>query len=299
MSNDLFPPPRRIPLNIKAKCLFRGLRYQISWLFLAFAFVFFLVFAFDYSSILFSSSEIETTSGTLIHSEKTIFSTATFSLQSGFLHDRGERIYKYSYRYKARGESYKGSSVGIDKQVDKEVPQVVEYLENKPSISRIQGMSPGLHLRGGITSIVLILVIILVAFSAVYSMTWKRIRLYRLLKDGLTAIGAVKSKHLLSRSSGREWYEVVYEFVVNGSCYQIKNRPYYTERIEIGVQRTLLYDRKKPHKAALLDNIPCAIIVDESGQIRSGSILSTVTVSLIPIASMIFMITLVYFEFFK
>lgn len=299
MLNKLSPPPRSVPLNIKTKCLFSGLKYQISFLFLGFATVFFLVFAFDYSSILFSVSEIKTTSGTLIHKEKTIFNTRTFNSGSGLPTGRGEKIYKHLYTYSVTGKFYKASSFGINMSIDKKIPLVVEYLTNNPSISRIQGMSPGVHLSGGLTPIALIIAIILIAFWTVYSMTYKRILLNRLLKDGLTAIGTVKTKKLLSRSSRSEWHEVAYEFIVEGRYYQIKDRPYYTERIEIGEQRTLLYDQKRPHKAVLVDNIPCSIVLDETGQFRSDSIFSAVTVSLIPIASIILMMISVYYEFMK
>ena len=298
MSNELLAPPRRIPINLTAKCLFAGIRYQISFLILGFATVFFLVFAFDYSSILFSVSEIKTINGTLTHKEKTIFNTRTFNAGSGLPTRKGEDIYKYLYRYSVAGKSYKASSYSINMSIDKKNPLFVEYLTNTPSISRIQGMSPGIHLSGGLTSFAFVIAIILIAFSTVYSMTYKRARLNRLLKDGLTATGTVKTKKLLAQSSGRKWHEVVYEFIVDGRCYQIKDRPYYTERIEIGEQRTLLYDQKNPHKAALIDNLPFSIVLDGSGQIRPGSLLSTVTVLLIPIASTILMVISIYFEFF-
>jgi Protein of unknown function (DUF3592) len=297
MTNELLSPPRRMPLNVKAKCIFMGSRYQISFLFLGVSTVFFLVFAFDYPSVLFYKSTVETTTGTLVDKKKTVFSTGRINF--GGLTRPGENIYKYFYIYRVMGKSYEASSVGIDRQVDKQTTLVVEYLKNRPSISRIQGMSPGLHLSGRVTPLVIIIVIILIAFSAVYSMTRKRVYLYRLLRIGQTAIGTVKTKNILSRSSGREWYEVVYEFVVEGCAYQVIDRPYYTEQIEIGEQRTLLYDPKNPHKAALLDNIPCSIVLDESGQISSGSLLSTITISLIPIASTTLMIVSLYFEFSK
>ncbi len=299
MSNELLPPPRRIPFNLTAKCLFAGIRYQISFLILGFATVFLLVFAFDYSSMLFSVSEIKTTNGTLTHKEKTIFNTRTFNAGSGLPTRRGETIYKYLYTYSVGDKSYKASSFGINMSIDKTIPLVVEYLANTPRTSRIQGMSPGIHLSGGLTPIALIMAIILIAFSTVYSMTYKRVRLNRLIKDGLTVTGTVKTKKLLTQSSGIKWHEVVYEFNVDGRCYQIKDRPYYTERIEIGEHRTLLYDQKKPHKAALIDDLPCSMTLDESGQIRSGSLLSTVTVSIIPIASTILMLISIYFEFFR
>lgn len=299
MLNKLSPPPRKVPLNIITKCLFSGMKYQVSFLFLGFATIFFLVFAFDYSSILFSVREIKTTSGTLIHKEKTIFNTRTFNAGSGLPSSRGEKIYKYLYTYSVAGKSYKDSSFGINMLIDKKIPLVVEFLTNTPSISRIQGMSPGVHLSGGLTPIALIIVIILIAFSTVYSMTYKRVGLIRLLKDGLTTIGTVKTKKLLSQNSMRKWYEAVYEFIVDGRCYQIKDRPYYTEQIEIGEQRTLLYDRKRPHKAALIDNIPCSIALNEIGQFRAENIYSAVIVSLIPIASVILIIISIYYEFIK
>jgi len=295
MSNELLPPPRRIPFSVKAKCLFTGFRYQISVLFLAFAIAFFLVFAFDYPSLLFYKGAIETTTGTLVDKQKTIFSTGRINFGSAMVRP-GQPIYKYFYVYSLKGKSYKASSVAIDRPIDKETPLVVEYLKERPSISRIQGMSPGRHLTGGVTSIVVIIVIILIAFLAVYSMTAKRIRLIHLLKNGLTATGTVKSKNLLSRSSGREWYEVTYEFTVDGNRYQVKDRPYYTERVEIGERRTLLYDREKPHKAALLDNIPCSIVFDESGRIMSDSPRSTIITLLIPVASITLIMLSIYFE---
>jgi len=297
MSNELLSPPRRIPFTIKVKCLFTGIRYQISFLILGILTVFFLVFAFDYSSILFYEGTIETTTGTVVDKKKTRFSTGRINF-GGALRP-GERIYKYFYIYKVMGKSHESSSIGIDRQINKQTTLVVEYLKNSPSISRIQGMSPGLHLSGRVTPIVVMIVIILIAFSVVYSMTHKRVRLYRLLKIGRTATGAVKTKKILSRSSGKEWYEIVYEFVVDGCVYQVIDRPYYTERIEMGDQRTVLYDQNNPHKAALLDDIPCSIALDESGQISSGSLLSTATISLIPIASIILIIVSIYFEFSK
>ncbi len=295
MLNELPPPPRKIPSDIKAKCLFSGFRYQVSFLFLAFSIVFFLVFAFDYPSLLFYTGSVETTTGTLVDKKKTMFSTGHINFGSGLARP-GQPIYKYAYLYSIMGKPYKASSVAIDRPIDKKTPLVVEYLKNRPSVSRIKGMSPGHHLSGGLAPIALISVIILIALSAVYSMTGKRVRLYRLLKSGLTTTGTVKSKKLLSRSSGKEWYEVVYDFMVNEHHYQVKDMPYYTDRVEIGEQRTLLYDRKNPHKAALLDNLPCSITLGESGQIMSGSLLSTVTNSLIPVTSMIFIIISIYLE---
>ena len=159
-------------------------------------------------------------------------------------------------------------------------------------------MSSEIRLGGGVTPLVLILLIILVASLAVISMTLKRIRSYLLLKTGLTAVGTVRAKNLLSRSSGREWYEIVYEFVANQRPYQLKDRPHYTERINEDEQRTILYNRKDPHKATVLDDSALAIILEEAGGPSSGSLLSTAVVLLIPITSMILIAISIYYEFF-
>lgn len=300
MSDKSLPPNRELPFSLKVKCLFAGLRYQISLLLLSLFVVFFLVFAFDYSSIIFSiyKNKIEKTNGTLINKTETIFNTGV----GRPIPILGETIYKYKYKYSVAGKSYKATSLGANSRINKKTEGgsvVVEYIVNNPSISRIKGMSSGLHLSGGLTPIVLIAIIILIIFSTICSMAYKRLRLYRLLKNGLTTTGMMKSKKLLSKTSESEWYEVVYEFMVDNLRYQLKNRPYCTEQIEIGEQRILLYDRDNPHRAALLDDIPCPIILDESNQIIPDSNLSTATVLLIPITSLILIIVSIYFELFR
>lgn len=213
----------------------------------------------------------------------------------------GETIYKYEYKYSVASKSYKAISLDTNRLINKQIEGdfvVVEYLADNPSVSRIKGMTSGLHLSGGITPIAFIAIIILIIFSAVCSMSYKRLRLYLLLKNGIAATGVVKSKKLLSKTSESEWYEVVYEFMVANQRYQLKNRPYCTEQIEIGNQRTILYNRDKPHKAALLDDSPCSIVLDGS-QIRSDSHLSTASVLLIPMISIILIVISIYFELFK
>ncbi len=295
MPDKSFQLNREIPFSLKVNCFLGGLRYQFSLLFLSLFVVFFLVFAFDFSSIIFSFSEnkIEKITGTLINTTETIFNEGVHRPVPIL----GEDIYKYS----VSGKSYKASSLGANRFIKKKLEEnsiVVEYIVNNPSISRIKGMSPGLHLSGGITPIVIIAIIILIIFSIVCSMSYKRFRLYRLLKNGLRTTGTVISKKLLSNTSESQWYEVVYEFMVDNQRYHLKNRPYCTEQIEIGEQQNLLYDRDRPHKAALLDSVPCSIVFDESDQIITDNNLSTVTILLIPITSISLIIISIYFELF-
>lgn len=80
------------------------------------------------------------------------------------------------------------------------------------------------------------------------------------MKNGMGAQATAKEKHLLSRTRhGREWYQVVWEFEAGARRHTFTQRPYYTDPVHVGEQRTVLYDRRSPDKATLLDQ--CALLI--------------------------------------
>lgn len=293
MSN-LSPPPRHVPLGVAVRELFGGLRYQVSWLFFGLVAVFFFGLAFDSSSFLLSQGKIETVFGTLVERQETVLTDSVVG-SSGILHRRGEPIYRYVYRYAAGGVTYQGDSFERKRSLEAGAAVTVEYLSGRPCVSRIQGMSSELHLSGGVTPLVIILIIILIVASSVFSMTRKRLRSHYLMRKGTAVEATAQSKELLSRTRhGREWYQVSWEFEAEGRRHTMQERPYYTDRVAVGERRTVLYDRKNPGKALLLDRVPEFMSRANS---HTVTILSTVRVVLIPLGSAIAILASIYLEF--
>lgn len=290
----LAPPPRHVPLGVAVRQLFGRLRYQVSWLFFGLVAVFFFGLAFDSSSFLLSLGKIETVFGTLVERQETVLTDSVVG-SGGILHRRGGPLYRYVYRYAAGGVTYQGDSFERKKSLEAGAAVNVEYLAGRPCVSRIQGMSSELHLGGGVAPLVIVLVIILIVAFSVFSMTRKRLRSHYLMRTGAVAEATAKSMELLSRTRhGREWYQVSWEFEAEGGRHTMQERPYYTDRVTVGERRTLLYDRKDPGKALLLDRVPVFIGGPSS---HTATILSTVRVVLMPLGSAIAILASIYLEF--
>lgn len=287
------PPPRSLPARVFCKCLFSGAGCQLSWLFLGLGTAFFFAMVFDLTSVYLSLGEVGSTRAEILDQRETFFSTAMIG-PNGLLHRTGEDVHRYSYRFEAGGRAYTGHSYGTRKQVPERGTVDVEYLKTDPSVSRIERLSPELHLGGGFAPVVASLAAIVVAFFAVLTMTIKRLRLCRLLVSGEAVSAMVSSKNLLSRNSGREWYEVVYEYDTPSGTYKLHDRPHYTERIGKGDRRTVLYDRRDPAMASVLENVPVEAF-------RLGSqVMATYgwPAVLVPAASTVLVLLSAYLQFF-
>lgn len=291
---DLTGPPRHITSITTIRGLFGGIRCQVSWFFLGVFSLFFLGFAFDLSSFLLSRLNTEVVSGVLLKKQQT-WLTDTVVGAGGILHRQGEPFYRYIYRYTAEGSVYPGDSYAGSNDLDVGDTVEVEHLEAFPGISRIQGMASEPHLSGGNVPLIIILVMILIALASVISITRRRLRWYFLIKNGVAIEAVAKESQLLSRTHhGREWYQVLWEFMADGRQHTLTQQPYYTERVAMGERRTALYDPKNPNKAMLLDqNTPP---MDESASTPAANTFAAARLLLIPFASALAILVSIYVE---
>jgi hypothetical protein len=277
-------------LIVTIRSLFGGIRYQANWFFLAIFSVFFLGIAFDLSSFLLSRLNTEVVPGVLLEKQQTWLTDA-----GGTLHRHGEPFYRYIYRYTAGGSAYLGDSYAGSNDLNVGESVEVEHLEAFPGISRIQGMASEPHLSGGMAPLIIILVMVLIASASTIAITRRRLRLYRLMKNGVATEAVAKESQLLSRTRhGREWYQMLWEFNANGRRHTLTQRPYYTERVAMGERRTVLYDVQNPNKAALLDRNTS--LMDGSASTPAANAFAAARLLLIPVASALAILASIYLE---
>lgn len=289
--SELPSPPRKIPTSVAIRGLFGGLRYQVSWLMFGFSAVFLLGFAFDVEGFLLDRGEIAHAQGQLLERRETLFTEGMVSA-TGFPTGDRKPVYHYRYHFEVDSMAYEGLSLAPQQPWQVGQAVTVEYLVAHPCISRIRGAAAELGFKEKGPKFI-VLAILLIAAASVASMTRRRLRWYGLMKSGVTEQATATEKQLLSRTRhGREWYQVVWEFEAGGRRYTLTQRPYYTDPVEVGEQRMVLYDRRSPNRA---------IFFDQQGSLNArGDAAATLATSihlvLIPMASLCAIVIAIYLE---
>lgn len=282
----LIPPPRSVPLLVRAQVLFAGISIQAAWLFLAFGGIGFWVFALnaDLTSFWYFRGELETAPGVVIETKDTGFSVGTIRTP----------IYAYSYVFTdPGGTEYRGVSYAPRAYLERGQPIVAEYPKGNPSFSRIVGMRRAvLAPYAG-----LVVVFPLCGLALVLVSLRKGLRAIRLLEQGQLGQGKLKSKVATNAiSSAKVVYRLTFEFLAgDGRTFQAvaeTNRPAV---FEDEPKKPLLYDPSNPADAIMLD----AVVIDEAGNLRAASALGALRVLLLPAATVIGHGVWAYFKFFQ
>jgi|GEM_PF-4775604 len=258
---------------------------------------FFLVFVLDVTSLRYFRGEVRQAQGVITKVDATVFSTATFTPGTGMLHDRGREICQYRYHYEAGGAPHPGESYGLEGEAKAGDSVVVEYSPNQPSVSRIQGMSPEIHLRGGFVPVLVVAVVLLIAWVALFGRLREAWSMLRLLRTGHVTEATVVSKTLLARNSGREWCEYLLAFSIDGRDQASKIRPHYACRLREGESRSVLFDPTEPGEVRLLDTFPHSIRWTATGLARSNRGLGVLAPLIIPTAATASVLASLYLEF--
>ncbi|GAB4364732.1 MAG: hypothetical protein Kow0060_21900 [Methylohalobius crimeensis] len=267
------------------------MRYQISWLIFGFATVFFLFFAFDVEGLLLNRGKIAHAQGRLLEQQDTLFAEGMISV-IGIPTGERKPVYRYRYHFEVGGTAYEGRSLAPQQPWQAGQAVTVEYLVLRPCISRIHGAAAGLGFKEKVPKFI-VLAVLLIAAASVASITRWRLRWYVLMKSGMTAQVTATEKRLLSRTRhGREWYQVVWEFETGGRRYTLTQRPYYTDSVEVGEKRTVLYDRRSPNKAIFFDQ---RVSLDTK-ECDTTTAASSVRLMLIPMVSLFAIVIAIYLE---
>jgi len=261
----LNPPPREVPMLVRASNLLGGFYNQFGWIWLGItgAIAWFFVPNADVAGLYHFTQPLATASGVVTASRETNFS------------ENDVRVYAQTYRFEGPdGREREGQSYATGHRLDTGRKVTVEYVAGKPAISRIQGMrrSPfGIEGWTGLIVFGVLGVFVVVGLAFWVTGVRRGLRANRLLAGGMLALGRMTGRR---RTRTRINKRIVYEFTFSFSAddrqtYEAKARTHETERLTDPQGEFLLYDPLDPPSAVLLDNIPGRVRIDDVGALET------------------------------
>ena len=253
------PPPREISRRLAAQMLL-GVRWaQTGWGTLFFMSMFFWPGGIhaDLTDLRFDSSQFVKTTGEVLRCAKTRLVTIGPDRKTTFM-------YRNFYRFRTGGRFYESASYS-DGVCAPPGTNIIEYLPDRPDISRIVGMRREafppefalvffLPLKG----LFLITVGLVVGLSHL-----------RLLRDG-TAVAGELLEH--KRTIMKGVHRLTFEFVDwDGKRRSLVQKTDNVLKFEVDFGYVVLYHAAKKGGARLMGTMPGAIDIDEGGQPQSRS----------------------------
>ncbi len=259
--------PRRVPLSLQIVNFFNGFS-QIGWALFGFGMIFFWVFTLnaDFSFLTFRGPH-ETVDGTVTRVENTHAS------------ENDTPVHAHHYEYSVAGTRHSGTSYITGDSLAAGETVTVEYDEDNPSRSRIEGMRRALFGPG----VMFVSLFPFVGLALMIPATITGLKRNRLLREGLIADGKLIAKRETNvRINRRPVYELRFEFTArDGRRYQAKARTTDTERLQDEAQEPLLYDPNDPTRAYVLDETPSRPEFEPNGDLR-GNTTAAVLVMILP-----------------
>ncbi len=251
---------RDIEFFTKCGVFFGGFQNQLGWFFFGFGLIFFWIFGMnaDLSFLRYTGNTI-TVQGIATDSIETRFSeneTPIFENHYKFTTKEGIEFEEFSY------------STGQDIQIGKTI--TVEYPEGKPEYSRIVGMKR--EIFGTVALFVVIFPIIGLVY--IFSNIKKSLRGIKLLKYGRLTKGKLISKTPTNtRINGQTVYKLTFHFQdALGNKFFVSEKTHLLHLLEDTPEKRLLYLQSNPNCATMLDTLPTAPLIDETGNVKSLSI---------------------------
>lgn len=247
-------PPRRVPLSLRVVNFFNG-GALIGWGVFGFGMIFFWAFAgnADFSALTFRNPGGR------------VFGLVTRVEQTN-ASENHSKISAMHYKYSVAGEWLDGTSytTGSTPAVNDQV--TIEYDEDNPSRSRIEGMRRGMF--GPWTALVAIFPAIGLGFLIAFTLGGRKRN--RVLRDGILSTGKVIDVRPTNVTiNNRPLWEVVFEFHDrNGQRRECSARSTDTTRLQDEDAEPLLYDPNDPSKAYVLDEAPARPTFDLNGDLE-------------------------------
>jgi hypothetical protein len=261
---ELMPPPRLISPLLTAQMLLGGAAAQTGWALLCFGSIFFWAFAWhaDLTDWRFPAARFTQTTGEVLGCDKTKFSIG------GSEHRAGTPVYRNLYRYSVSDHIFESASYATGTCVESG-PTAIEYLPDRPEISRIAGMRRDVFGPGTL----LVAVLPLVGFIFVAAGILRGRRRLRLLGGGVPASGKLVEKApTLTRVNNRTVYKMTFQYVAHdGIARHTIARTHQPERLQDEAAECVLYDPDNPATSMLLDAMPGKTGIDEGGQLVARS----------------------------
>lgn len=269
-------PPRHVPGLLRSQLLFGGFSNQFGWLFFGFGLIIVWVFTLnaDLTGWYVFSGELETAQGTIVSSQETNVSLNETD------------VFEYHYCFEADGKEFSGTSYQTGGGLkDQHEAVTIEFLKNRPDVSRIQGM------RRGVAGVVFGLMPVIFPAVGLGFMTvgfHKGLKGVRLLRIGEHAKGVLISKEATKMEvNDKTVYKLTFEFsAIDGETYQAVAKTHVPRFLEDEEAESILYDPDYPETAVLLDNLPGRPRIDETGQITPAGFKALI-VFILPVATLV------------
>lgn len=247
-------PPRRVPLSLRIVNLFNGWS-QIGWGVFGFGMIFFWIFAgnADLSFVTFRNPSGRAT-GRVTRVESTGASEDHQSISANH------------YEYSVAGQTLQGTSYSLGSSASEGQEVTVEYDEDAPQRSRIEGMRRSQF--GPVVMIVTIFPAIGLVFLIPGTLTGRKRN--HLLREGILTTGkCIDRRPTNVRINRQPVWEVVFEFFDrNGQRRECSARAVDTTRLEDEAAEPLLYDPNDPSRAFVLDETPARPAFDPNGDMQ-------------------------------
>jgi transcriptional antiterminator Rof (Rho-off) len=248
--------PRRVPLSLQIVNFFNGFS-QIGWLVFGFGMIFFWVFALngDFSFITFRGAH-ETVDGRVTSVNNTGASVNRVNVKANH------------YEYSVAGTLLSGTSYSNGERVSPGESVTVEYDEDHPSRSRIEGMRRAMFGPG----VAMVSLFPLIGLLMLIPATLTGMKRNRLLREGIFTTGKLISKEPTNVTiNHRPLFELRFEFTArDGRRFEAKARTTDTRRLEDEAQEALLYDPNDPSRAYVIDEAPARPELEPNGDLRGN-----------------------------
>ena len=248
----LAPAPRRVPLSLR---IIHSLGHQGLWLLAGFASIFFWTFVANADlSFMTFRAPLRFAAGRVTKVEETSMSESK------------TKIVANHYEYSVAGQTLKGVSYSLRTGAAQGGTVVVDYKEDDPAQSRIEGMRR--HPFGPWVILITLFPAIAIFFLVLSIRKGRRRR--RLFEHGIIAMAKLKNRRATNvMHNKRTVYALTFEFTSReGRKHETEVRSAYTDRFEDEAQEQLLYDPGEPSVAYLLDDMPSRPKVDLMGELE-------------------------------
>lgn len=250
----LAPPPRHVPLSLRAVNVFNGIS-QIGWFVFGFGMIF--VWAFignaDFSFLTFRGPHAQSVG------------RVTRVAQTGA--SENERpVVAHHYEFSVAGSRFSGTSYTTSGAKSEGETVEVEYDEKNPSRSRIAGMRRAQF--GPVVSLVGIFAFI--GLVMVWFATRSGFRRNHVLSHGVLVTGKLVAKERTNVTvNDRPVWKLTFEFTGrDGRKHEANAHSTDTSRLEDESEEPLLYDPDDPERAYVLDEAPARPEFDHTGDLK-------------------------------
>ncbi|TAE46663.1 MAG: hypothetical protein EAY69_08265 [Cytophagales bacterium] len=237
---------RKISFVLTIKILFGNVITQLGWGVVVFGQVFFISFAMqaDFSDFYLGKNSPKT-KGKIIEINNT-----NARINKRF-------IYEFHYEYEVKTKKLKAFSYSTNKDIQVNDIVNIEYMNNKPEYSRIEGMQQKTFPIYAIS----VVIITLVGITIVVINLLKQIKNIQLLKTGIITKGKfIKMEPTNVKVDNQSMMRLYFEFIdYLGKTQTVSADVLDLKGLQDEPEETIFYDKNKPSKAVLIDGLPSKI----------------------------------------